>query len=97
MKFTDRGVVRLSVRRDPQRADAVLFEVSDSGIGIRAEHLQQVFDPFWQVEQRKTRKVGGSGLGLTVSRRLARLLGGDLTVASALGQGSTFTLRLPIA
>ena len=75
----------------------MLFEVIDSGIGIRPEHLQQVFDPFWQVEQKKTRTAGGSGLGLTVSRRLARLLGGDLTVQSRYGEGSNFTLTLPVA
>jgi signal transduction histidine kinase len=96
VKFTERGVVRLRVRTTPDHPGAVLFEVTDSGIGIRPEHLQPVFDPFWQVEQQKTRKVGGSGLGLTVSRRLARLLGGDLTVESAHGTGSTFTLRLPV-
>jgi K+-sensing histidine kinase KdpD len=60
------------------------------------ETLERIFDPFWQVEQRSTRKVGGSGLGLSVSRSLARLVGGDVRVQSEPGKGSTFTLTLPV-
>jgi signal transduction histidine kinase len=73
-----------------------VFEVSDSGPGIAAEHLHRVFDAFWQVDQRMTRKAGGTGLGLSVARQLARLLGGDVTVESAVGEGSVFTVDLPI-
>ena len=69
--------------------------VRDTGIGIAPADHDRVFDTFWQVEQKSTRKVGGTGLGLSVSRRLARLMNGELTVASKLGEGSTFTLRLP--
>jgi signal transduction histidine kinase len=70
--------------------------IRDSGVGIAPADIDRVFEAFWQVEQRPTRIVGGSGLGLSVSRRLARLLGGDLTVESAPGVGSTFVVSLPI-
>jgi signal transduction histidine kinase len=92
VRFTDRGSVVLDVSR---RDGMLTFEVRDTGIGIRSRDLQRIFEPFWQVEQRSTRKVGGSGLGLTVSRRTAQLLGGDVEVRSTPGQGSIFTLRVP--
>jgi PAS domain S-box-containing protein len=94
VKFTDHGSVTLSARAD---ADDVVFTVTDTGIGIPSSHLEHVFDAFWQVEQAASRRVGGTGLGLSVTRRLARLLGGDVSVRSAPGQGSTFTVRLPRA
>ncbi len=72
----------------------VRFRVSDTGIGIPHDRLASIFDPFVQVESGKTRSSDGSGLGLTISRRLARLMGGDLTVSTELGTGSTFTLWL---
>jgi PAS domain S-box-containing protein len=75
---------------------AAWLEVRDTGIGIAPENHDRIFEPFWQVEQGKSRRVGGTGLGLTVSRQLARLLGGDITVTSAARVGSTFTVRLPI-
>ena len=70
--------------------------MTDSGIGIAEQNLERVFDPFWQVEQRSTRRAGGTGLGLSVSRSLARLLGGDVIVESELGKGSTFTAIVPL-
>ncbi len=92
VKFTDSGRIELAARvRDGQ----IVLEVRDTGIGIAPEHLDRIFDPFWQVERSATRGAGGTGLGLSVSRRLARLLGGDVTVESRPDIGSTFTVRVP--
>jgi signal transduction histidine kinase len=91
VKFSDRG--RVTRAMCLEGVDVVLA-VSDEGIGIRAEHLERVFEPFWQVEQAASRRVGGTGLGLSVSRRLARLLGGDVTGEGVVGEGSTFEVRL---
>jgi signal transduction histidine kinase len=93
VKFTDEGTVVLSAEEDGD--GTVVFQVKDTGIGIAPEHQDRIFESFWQVEQTTTRRVGGAGLGLNVAQQLARLLGGEVTVESALGQGSTFTLRLP--
>ncbi|HEX6966666.1 MAG TPA: CHASE3 domain-containing protein [Gemmatimonadaceae bacterium] len=92
VKFTTAGQVTLTVRADDQR---VGFEVRDTGIGIAPENLDRIFDPFWQAEHSRTRRVSGTGLGLAVTRQLARLLGGDITVQSTPGRGSTFTVWLP--
>jgi signal transduction histidine kinase len=94
VKFTDDGAVTIGARTTE---DEVVLVVQDSGIGIPASHMERVFEPFWQVEQSASRRVGGTELGLSVSRRLARLLGGELTVESAAGAGSTFLVRLPRA
>ena len=93
VKFTSQGSITLGVESD---GGNVMFHVTDTGIGIDARHLERVFEPFWQVEQTTTRAQGGSGLGLAVSRQLAQMLGGDITVRSAPGSGSTFTLTLPM-
>jgi signal transduction histidine kinase len=92
VKFTARGEVTV---RAFERDGSVVFEVQDTGIGIRPEHQQHIFDPFWQVRQNTTREKGGSGLGLSVTRRLARLLGGDVMVESTPLVGSTFRITLP--
>ena len=92
VKFTDEGGITLASHAENGR---VVFDVTDTGIGIAPEHQEQVFETFWQVDQSATRKAGGAGLGLSVSRRLARALGGDLTVESEIGKGSRFQFWLP--
>jgi len=94
VKFTTRGDI---VVRAFARGDSVVFEVSDTGIGIERENQEHIFDAFWQVEQTTTRRTGGSGLGLAVTRRLAHLLGGEVTVRSQPTIGSTFRIVLPMA
>ena len=92
VKFTERGEVRLVVTLEDEH---VVYQVSDTGIGIAAEHLERIFSPFWQVEDPATRRVGGTGLGLSVTQRLVQMLGGKIGVRSQPGEGSTFTVRMP--
>ena len=94
LKFTERGEVRVSAREGDH--DTIRFSVADSGIGIADAHFERIFEEFAQVENPVQRRVKGTGLGLPLSRRLARLLGGDITVESEVGRGSVFTLVLPI-
>jgi signal transduction histidine kinase len=93
VKFGERGGILVDLRR---AGPDVVLEVSDSGAGIPPELHDRVFEPFFQVDPSTTRREGGLGLGLSLSREFARLLGGDLTLRSAPGEGSTFTLRLPV-
>ena len=93
VKFTERGSVRLRVRQEDDKA---IFEVSDTGIGIPGDQLDRIFDAFWQVERPNTRRVGGTGLGLSVSRRYVRLLRGEIGVTSDPGRGACFTVALPL-
>jgi signal transduction histidine kinase len=93
IKFSDEGEILVRSRVE---GATVAVSIIDHGIGIASENAEKIFDPFWQVEQRSTRKVGGTGLGLSVSRSLARLIGGDISVESRFGGGSTFTLTLPV-
>jgi signal transduction histidine kinase/ActR/RegA family two-component response regulator len=97
-KFTERGVVTLTAE-PVTREDgipAVRFAVSDSGIGMTAEQLAKLFRPFTQADESTTRRFGGTGLGLTITRHFARMMGGDVTVASTFGHGTTFTVVLPV-
>nr|MBA2670789.1 PAS domain-containing protein [Gemmatimonadota bacterium] len=93
IKFTEEGEIRLTVERN---GEEIHLQVIDTGSGIAPQHLDQVFEPFWQVEGGSTRSAGGTGLGLSVTRRLARLLGGDITVQSEIGKGSAFLVLLPL-
>jgi PAS domain S-box-containing protein len=98
VKFTENGSIRIEVSFLPQwRSDqsAVSVEVMDTGIGIRQESLSRLFQPFTQAESSTTRKYGGTGLGLAISRQIVTALGGELTVHSAPGKGSTFTVTVP--
>ena len=93
VKFTEQGEV--VVRTFAPRAGRIAFEVRDTGIGIPEEQREFIFDAFRQADGSTHRKYGGTGLGLTISRDLARLLGGELSLASTVGKGSAFTLELP--
>jgi signal transduction histidine kinase len=93
IKFTDKGQVRLGCAVTNGTLE---IQIADTGVGIAAENIEDIFEPFWQAEQTATRKAGGTGLGLSVTRKLARLLGGDVTVASRMGAGTTFLLTLPM-
>ncbi len=96
-KFTDRGTVALTVARETiDGRDFMMFRVSDTGIGMTPEQLSRLFEAFSQADAATTRRYGGTGLGLALSRRLCRMMGGDVTVESAAGRGSTFTIRLPV-
>ena len=94
-KFTENGTIRIAVELDLQAAPAYVFIVSDTGIGLDATDIDRLFQPFQQADNSRTRRHDGPGLGLAISRHYAAMLGGELTVESELGVGSTFTLRLP--
>jgi PAS domain S-box-containing protein len=93
VKFTETGEVGFSARQDD---GAIVFEVRDTGVGIAAEDQRRIYDAFWQVEQGNTRTAGGTGLGLSVTRRLVQLLGGSIDLQSRPGRGTTFAVRLPV-
>ena len=93
VRYTDTGSIGIRVSADSK---SLTIAVSDTGIGIAPEHFERIFERFWQVDQTLTRRRGGTGLGLMVSRGLARELRGDIVVASELGRGSVFTLWLPL-
>jgi len=96
-KFTQQGDIVLAARELHERgAGWIVFEIIDTGIGIPADKLDAVFEAFTQADNETTRRFGGTGLGLTISRRLCEMLEGMITVTSAPGVGSTFTVRLPL-
>jgi PAS domain S-box-containing protein len=95
IKFTDRGAVAVTLRFPSDGAkEQLVIEVADSGIGIPADMLDNIFEPFVQAEASTMRRYGGTGLGLAISRRLARAMGGDIRVQSTPGEGSVFTATL---
>ncbi len=93
VKFTERGRVRIAARAEG--GGFVRFDVEDTGPGIPRDRVERIFDAFAQGDASMSRRFGGTGLGLAISRRLARVLGGDLSVSSEPGRGSTFSLRVP--
>ena len=95
-KFTQEGTITLQAEREKvDGVDWFTFAVSDTGIGIPVDKLDHVFEEFSQADSSTTRDYGGTGLGLTISRRFCQMLGGDMTVTSQPGEGSTFSIRLP--
>ena len=94
-KFTKQGEVALHVRKVVDGRNWIEFAVADSGIGMTAEQQAKLFQDFIQADSLTTRRYGGTGLGLALSRKLARMMGGDVTVTSEPGKGSVFTVRLP--
>jgi signal transduction histidine kinase len=95
-KFTQKGTITLEAARAAASGrDWVTVHIRDTGIGMSPEQLQKLFQPFTQADASTTRKFGGTGLGLTICRKFAQMMGGDVTVESELGKGSTFTLQVP--
>jgi YD repeat-containing protein len=93
VKFTNRGSVRVAVDCD---SAGILLEVTDTGVGIKPEEIEAIWEDFRQLDQSRTRSFGGTGLGLSISRRLTEQLGGEIGVMSVYGQGTTFSVRLPL-
>jgi len=95
-KFTKEGEVRLRARRVANGRDSIELAVADTGIGMTPEQQAKLFEEFSQADATTAQRFGGTGLGLALSRKLARMMGGDVTVASEPGKGSVFTVRLPV-
>jgi signal transduction histidine kinase len=94
-KFTKAGEVKLAARKVSNGSNFVEFAVSDTGIGMTAEQQSKLFEEFSQADRMTAQHFGGTGLGLAITRKLARMMGGDVTVTSEPGKGSVFTVRLP--
>src|SRR5262249_4530213 len=94
-KFTKEGEVTLRVHKVADGRDWVELAVADTGIGMTAEQQAKLFKDFTQADSLTARRYGGTGLGLAITRKLARMMGGDVTVTSEQGKGSVFTVRLP--
>jgi len=97
-KFTTAGIIdiHIALRHTKDGQEQFVFEVRDTGIGISADHLEHIFQPFSQVDDSTTRRYGGTGLGLTISRSHCELMGGSLVATSTVNVGSTFTILLPV-
>jgi signal transduction histidine kinase len=95
-KFTDRGTITINAHQGQENGrDWVTLAVADTGIGMTPEQTSKLFQEFSQASSATASKYGGTGLGLTISRRFCQMMGGDITVESEPGRGSTFTIRLP--
>ncbi|MBF0584666.1 MAG: response regulator, partial [Magnetococcales bacterium] len=96
IKFTQSGHVSVALLPHSQGEEKLLFQVTDTGIGVDAEHMNQIFEHFTQADSGITRRYGGTGLGLAISKKLVEFMGGRIGVESQLGQGSTFFFVLPV-
>jgi len=95
-KFTERGSIAIDARQGREGGrDWITLAVADTGIGMTPEQMGKLFQEFSQADASTTRKYGGTGLGLAISKRFCQMMGGDITVESEVGRGSTFTIRLP--
>jgi signal transduction histidine kinase len=94
-KFTTQGEVKLQARKVANGGNGIELAVVDTGIGMTAEQQARLFEEFSQADAATARRFGGTGLGLAITRKLARMMGGDVTVKSEPGKGSVFTVRLP--
>jgi signal transduction histidine kinase len=95
-QFTERGTITVDVRhRQKNGRDWLNISITDTGIGMTPEQMGKLFQEFSQADASTTRKYGGTGLGLAISKRFCQMMGGDITVESAPGRGSAFTIRLP--
>ena len=94
-KFTKQGEVKLQARKMANGDNGIELAVVDTGIGMTAEQQAKLFEEFTQADSSTARQYGGTGLGLAITRKLARMMGGDVTVTSEPGKGSVFTVRLP--
>src|SRR5204863_3758306 len=95
-KFTERGAISIDARQAEENGrDWITIAVADTGIGMTAEQIGKLFQEFSQASSTTASKYGGTGLGLAISRHFCRMMGGDITVESEPGKGSTFTIRLP--
>src|SRR5262249_39017059 len=95
-KFTEKGTVTIAAhQRQENSRDWITLAVTDTGIGMTPEQMEKLFQEFSQASSTTASKYGGTGLGLAISKRFCQMMGGDITVESAPGRGSTFTIRLP--
>jgi signal transduction histidine kinase len=95
-KFTEKGTVTIAARQKQENGrDWVTLSIADTGIGMTPQQIDKLFQEFSQASSKTASKYGGTGLGLVISRRFCQMMGGDITVKSEPGRGSTFTIRLP--
>jgi signal transduction histidine kinase len=95
-KFTEQGKISLTISSSNEnQRDWIYFSVTDNGIGMSVEQIQKLFKPFTQADNSRTRKYGGTGLGLVLTQKFCQMMGGEITVESQLGRGSSFTIKLP--
>ena len=95
-KFTKEGTISISIEDSKSQNDAIDFIISDTGIGMTKDQVEKVFKPFTQADEKTTRKFGGTGLGLTITKMFAEMMGGDISLTSKEGKGTTFTATIPL-